>query len=112
MLLDVQARIREALRSTIQARWDMQPSEIALNQTPKIEMGELATPVCFELAKKLKKAPRVVAEELIQALGAIPGVNKAELAGAGYVNFFLDRSAIFRATFQELLGDRFSAFPI
>src|SRR5205823_1548257 len=85
--------------------------EIVLNQTPKIEMGELATPVCFDLAKKAKKAPRAVAEELISALGSISGVQRTELAGAGYVNFFLDRPAVFRSSLQEMQDDRFKAFP-
>ena len=111
MLLKVHAHIRQALRSAIQARWNIDPSEIALSQTPKIEMGELASPVCFELAKKLKKAPRAVAEELIQALGTIPAVGKTEIAGGGYINFFLDRTTVFRDTFQEMLDDRFTAFP-
>ena len=111
MLLDVHARIREALRSTIKTRWDLETSELTLSQTPKIEMGELASPVCFDLAKKLKKAPRTVAEELILALGAIPGIRKMDLAGAGYVNFYLDRPELFRNSFGEVLQDKFAAFP-
>jgi arginyl-tRNA synthetase len=63
-------------------------------------------PVCFELAKKLKKAPKVVATELIQALGEVPGVRKVELAGSGYINFFLNRAVVLRDTFDELVTRR------
>src|SRR5262245_12693818 len=76
MLLDIHSRIKTALGSAIKEKWATDPPEIALNQTPKIELGELATPVCFELAKRLKKAPRAVAEELIGACGTIKGVRK------------------------------------
>ena len=103
MQLQAHARIKEALRSSIHSLWNIEVSDVVLNQTPKIELGELATPVCFELAKKLKKAPRAAAEELIRSIGNIPGVRKVELAGAGYINFFLDRALVFRETFDELV---------
>src|SRR5689334_1579259 len=111
MLLDMQARIKNALGTAITAKWNIESPEIVLNQTPKIELGELATPVCFELAKRLKKAPRAVAEELIAACGEIDGVRKLAIAGVGYINFFLDRGMIMRGSFAELQNDRFSGFP-
>ena len=65
MLLDLHARLKTALGSMIRTQWNIEPPDIVLNQTPKIEFGELATPVAFELARPLKKAPRSIAEELI-----------------------------------------------
>lgn len=97
MLLTLHARIKETLRSTIRSRWDIAPPEIMLNQTPKIELGELATPVCFELARQLKAPPRQIAAELISKTGAIDGIERMEVAGAGYINFFMDRDAALRA---------------
>jgi arginyl-tRNA synthetase len=110
MQLHVHAHIKDKLRSAIRIKWDIEPPDIALNQTPKIELGELATPVCFELAKKLKMAPKAAAEELIAAAGEIPHVRKIEIAGAGYINFYLDRAAIMRDSFDELVVQKkFSA---
>jgi arginyl-tRNA synthetase len=103
MQLQAHALIRDALRSTIHSLWKLEIDDVVLNLTPKIELGELATPVCFELAKKLRKAPKAAAEELIRGIGEIPGVRKIELAGAGYINFFLDRAVVFRDTFEELV---------
>ncbi len=111
MLLDIHARIRTALGSAIRAKWNLDPPDIVLNQTPKIELGELATPVCFELAKRLKKAPRAAADELIAACGAITGVRKLEIAGAGYINFFLNRAAVMRGSSAELRNGRLNGFP-
>src|SRR5438552_4256916 len=104
MLLDVQIRLRDTLRTTIRARWNIEPPEIMLNQTPKVEFGELATPVCFELARELKRPPRAIAEELISKAGKIDGVEKMEVAGAGYINFYLDRAAAVR-------GSRLKGYP-
>src|SRR5262245_52322424 len=103
MQVQVHALIRDVLHSTIRTLWKTNAVEIVLNQTPKIEFGELATPVCFELAKKLRKQPRAVADELVRSLGEIPGVRKAELAGGGYINFFLDRAVVLRDAFDELV---------
>src|SRR5215467_13961614 len=94
MLLDLHVRLKSALRSAIQSHWNIDPPEIVLNQTPRVELGELATPVAFELARQLKKAPRVIAQELIVKAGKIDGIDRMEVAGAGYVNFYLDRAAI------------------
>src|SRR5262245_66074273 len=96
MLLDLHTRLKDALRSTIRTQWNIEPPDIILNQTPKIEFGELATPVAFELARQLKKAPRAIAEELIAKTGKIDGIDKMEVAGAGYVNFHLDRASALR----------------
>ena len=53
--------------------------------------------MAFELAKRLRRAPRQIAQEIATELAAIPGVARVELAGAGYVNFFFDRAAFFAA---------------
>src|SRR5215510_11161987 len=98
MLLDLHGLLKDALRSTIRSQWNIEPPEIVLNQTPKVELGELATPVAFELARQLKKSPRVLAEELVSRVGKIAGVDRMEVAGAGYINFFLDRAAALRSS--------------
>src|SRR5262249_31609832 len=93
MLLDLHVRLKDALRSTIRSQWNIEPPEIVLNQTPKVDLGELATPAAFELKRQLKKAPRAIAEELVAKLGKIDGIDRMEVAGNGYINFFLDRAA-------------------
>ena len=98
MLLDLHARIKDVLRSTIRSQWNIEPPEITLSQTPKIELGELATPVSLALAKQLQRAPRGIAEELIARTGKIEGIERMEVAGAGYINFYVDRAAIIRGS--------------
>ncbi len=98
MLLDLHARIKDVLRSTIRSQWNIEPPEITLSQTPKIELGELATPVSLALAKQLQRAPRGIAEELIARTGKIEGIERMEVAGAGYINFYVDRVATLRGS--------------
>src|ERR1700685_214979 len=72
--------------------------DVVLDRPPKIEMGEAASPVCFELAKRLKKAPRIIAQEIATKLGKVQGVARIEVAGAGYLNAYFDRAAFWDAS--------------
>ena len=92
-----EARIREALDAFLSRR-GVGAVTIPIDRTPNIKMGELATPVAFELAKRLRRAPKQIAQEIAGELAGIPGVARVEVAGAGYVNFFLDRAAYFAET--------------
>ena len=49
--------------------------------------------VAFQLARSLRRAPRAIAQELLQALGDIPGVARIVAAPNGYLNLYLDRKA-------------------
>jgi arginyl-tRNA synthetase len=64
---------------------------VTLEKPPKLELGEAASPVCFELAKRLKRAPRQIAQEIAASFPAVPGIARVEVAGGGYLNAFLDR---------------------
>lgn len=85
-------RLREALGRHIQEKYGVD-LPIVLERPPKIEMGEAASPVCFELAKRLKRAPRQIAQEIANGLGKVDGVARVEVAGGGYLNAFFDRGA-------------------
>ncbi len=87
--LQLQARIEALLKE----RYEIALANLAVELPPKIEFGEMALPVAFELAKRLKKAPRAIAQELQAELAATPGVAAVEIAGAGYLNVKLDRAA-------------------
>ena len=96
----VEARIRAALGEFLSRR-GIQDIAAVTQRPPNVALGEVATPIAFELAKRLRRAPRQIAQEIAAELAAIPGVARVELAGAGYVNFFFDRAAFFQAAFAE-----------
>ncbi len=89
-------RLREALAGHIHEKYGVELA-IVLERPPKIEMGEAASPVCFELAKRLKRAPRQIAQEITNGLGKIEGIARVEVAGGGYLNAFFDRAAFWEA---------------
>jgi arginyl-tRNA synthetase len=89
-------RLREALAGHIREEYDVELT-VVLERPPKLEMGEAASPVCFELAKRLKKAPRQIAQELANSLPKIKGIARVEVAGGGYLNAFFDRTAFWEA---------------
>jgi arginyl-tRNA synthetase len=91
---EVRRRVKEALSGTFGLAEADQP-EIVINMPPTRALGDLALPVAFELARKLRKAPKVIGQELAAALGTIPGVARVEAAN-GYVNLFLTRDALLR----------------
>jgi arginyl-tRNA synthetase len=93
-------RLREALAAHIRGKYDVDLT-VVLERPPKLEMGEAASPVCFELAKRLKKAPRQIAQELANSLPKIAGIARVEVAGGGYLNAFFDRTAFWEALSSE-----------
>jgi arginyl-tRNA synthetase len=109
-------RLREALVRYIQEHYAIS-LDVVLDRPPKIEMGEAASPVCFELAKRLKKAPRIIAQEIANGLGKIAGIARVEVAGAGYLNAYFDRSAFWsdlaasQAAAHSPLSTRPSSLP-
>ena len=96
----VEARIRAALREFLNQR-GIGDVPVVTQRPPSVAMGEVATPIAFELAKRLRRAPRQIAQEIASELAAIPGVSRTELAGGGYVNFYFDRAGFFAAAFAE-----------
>jgi arginyl-tRNA synthetase len=102
------ARVRAALAAHIRQHYQ-QDVPIVTEKPPRIEMGEAATPVCFELAKRLKRAPRQIAQEIAAQLPPIDGVERVEIAGGGYVNFYFSRAAFLAASLKEADAQRAGA---
>ncbi len=101
MYLTIEKRIQAALRAHILRRHELEIA-VPTSRPPRIEMGEVASPVCFELAKRLKRAPRQLAQEIVAEIPPVEGVARWEVAGGGYLNAYLDRAAFFEATTREL----------
>ena len=103
MYQELTNRLREALARHIREKYGVE-LPVVLERPPKIELGEAASPVCFELAKRLKRAPRQIAQEIATSLGKIEGVARVEVAGGGYLNAFFDRGAFWAAARKEAAG--------
>ena len=97
MYLTLIRRLREALAAHIREKYGIDIA-VVLEKPPKLELGEAASPVCFELAKRLKKAPRTIAQEIAASLPKIDGIARVEIAGGGYLNAYFDRAAFWKVT--------------
>lgn len=62
---------------------------ITLERPKSADHGDFATNIAMQLAKPLRQNPRAIAERIIAALPASQYVSKVEIAGAGFINFFL-----------------------
>jgi arginyl-tRNA synthetase len=91
-----------ALREAIRVRFGTAPERLAVEYPPGPGLGDLASPVAFELARRLRRAPRALAQELRDTLPPIEGVARIEVGGAGYLNLFFDRTAAARALAREI----------
>jgi arginyl-tRNA synthetase len=97
-------RLAQHLAELVRRNYHLDPAKITIEQPPRVGLGDYALPLPFELAKKLRKPPRKIAEEIVQALGPLEGFQKFELAGAGYINARLKRDELATA----LAADRSS----
>jgi arginyl-tRNA synthetase len=93
LYLELQKRLSEHLRTVLKLKYDIELAAIPMEIPPDLKFGELSTPVAFELARKLRRAPKVIAAEIVASLGTLPGFAGFEVAGAGYINARLDRAA-------------------
>jgi len=89
--LELKNRLETHLQSVLKVKYDLELASIPMETPPDLRFGELATPIVFELARKLRKAPKVIAQEIVAAIGHLDGFSSFEVAGAGYINARLDR---------------------
>ena len=68
-----QQQLADRVRACLRETYDIDLPNVVIEQPPKVELGEYGLPLSFELAKRLRKPPRKIAEEIIDAIGAIEG---------------------------------------
>jgi arginyl-tRNA synthetase len=94
MILPVHERLRAHLARLLSTLYALDAASLpalALEYPPNRDLGDLGTPIAFELARRLRKAPRAIAQEVASAFGSLEGIRQVAAAPNGYLNFFLDR---------------------
>ncbi|MDO4682162.1 MAG: arginine--tRNA ligase [Lautropia sp.] len=120
MLPDQLQELRQLLAKTVQAT-GLDPA-VAESIQPSLERprqaghGDLATNLAMQLARPLKRPPRDVAQQLMDALlaqAAAAGlIERAEIAGPGFINLWLTPAARQRVVHEVLAqGERFGQRP-
>ncbi len=111
----MKARIEQALQAAVETLWreagqDGEPPAVRLEQPKRAEHGDWASAIALQLAGRLGRPPREIAER-IQALGAWPPeVEAVEIAGPGFLNFRIAKGAQF-SVLKEALADAAFGMP-
>ncbi|HEV7766609.1 MAG TPA: arginine--tRNA ligase [Thermoanaerobaculia bacterium] len=96
-------QLTETLKSRTLALFGHPVDRVVLQTPPKLNMGDLATPIALELAKALKRKPRELAEQLANGMHLPALVATVTVEGAGYLNFRFDRGAFTAEHFRNVM---------
>jgi arginyl-tRNA synthetase len=101
MILPIQQQVRRRMADTVSRVYGIPDGDpvlasIPVELAPRRSLGDLAVPLAFELARRLRKAPRIIAQEIAGAFGSLEGVSRVDATPNGYVNVFLDRPSLLR----------------
>jgi len=97
MYLEQQRKLAAHVRAFLREKYNLDLPNVIIDQPPSVAMGEFALPLSFELAKRLRKPPRKIAEEIAAEMPLPEGFENLEVAGAGYINARLKRDVAARA---------------
>ncbi len=93
MIADIKTHLLDLLRRSLAGVAPGQQVTITLERPKMASHGDYASNLALQLAKSLGKNPRQIAQQLVNELPPSPWLDKAEIAGAGFINFFLNTSA-------------------
>src|SRR5262245_30531472 len=92
MILPIQRRVQDAIAAAIRGLGIADVPAFAVETPPNRALGDLAVTAAFQLARALRKAPRAIAQDLAQAVGTIPGIERVVATPNGYLNLYLERA--------------------
>jgi len=99
---DFKSCLKEKIYEKLAGTYPLSLEELDVASTPNQSMGDLSLAFPLQVAKKLKKAPRLIAQEAAELLAGLDGILKVEVAGAGFINLFLDREEYFRGLLRNI----------
>lgn len=110
MIIDT---LKRAIKDAVFDLW-FEVDNIHLEHPASLSYGDYSTNIAMELAKKLQKNPKELAREIVSKISQnnppVGGkeVEKIEVAGAGFINFYLSQE-FFAESIEEILksGDKF-----
>ena len=104
MFLDFRSRLIDAFGDLVRSTLGVELASLAFEYPKKVELGDLALTAAFDLARTLRRKPREIAQDLLPGVSSLPGVKRAEIAGGGYINLFLERAAFARRLHASLVA--------
>ena len=117
-LIEIQDRLKQQVRAAALELFGVELDQLSSATPPRPELGDLAFPVSFELAKLIKQgtgakvAPRTIAEQLKAKLENTPEIARVEVAGAGYLNVFFERAGLLSMFAAEMPPEPAESLPV
>ncbi|HEY0787417.1 MAG TPA: arginine--tRNA ligase, partial [Thermoanaerobaculia bacterium] len=96
--------IAEALKTRVLALYGVPVERVVLQAPPRLDMGDLATPMALELARRLKRPPRDIAKQVAEHLDLPPLIASVTVEGAGYLNFRFDRGLFVSTRLRDVVS--------
>ncbi|MGZ8867190.1 MAG: arginine--tRNA ligase domain-containing protein, partial [Thermoanaerobaculia bacterium] len=103
ILEQITEQLSETLKTRVLALFGHAVDRVVLQAPPRLAMGDLATPLCLELAKALKRKPREITDTMAKGLVLPTFVQSVSVEGAGYLNFRFDRGAFTAAHIRTVM---------
>lgn len=100
MYLDILDRVRLRFVGVAQELFGIHLDQPSLGFPPNVDLGEISITSCFELAKRLRQPPRKIAESVAAHLLPLEGIERVSVAGAGYLNLYLNRAELAASLFD------------
>jgi arginyl-tRNA synthetase len=95
-MIQFKHHLKQTILDRIGDQYPLTAETIDVVPTPNQKMGDLALAFPLQLARTVKGNPRAIALDVVKLMGPLDGVARVEIAGAGFINLFLDREAFFR----------------
>jgi arginyl-tRNA synthetase len=111
LYLDLLESIRTQIRGLVKEKYQVELEKVSAEVPPRTEMGDLAFPIAFELAKRIKETtgqkvqPRLIAEEIKSQLEKSEAIERVEVAGPGYLNLFYQRARFLSQLSEDRITD-------
>jgi arginyl-tRNA synthetase len=104
----------ELIGQALAASWPQEARASVVLERPKdVRHGDYACNVALQLARTLKRPPREIASAIVNAIPPSPYIERAEVAGAGFINLFLKRAFKQQIVTEVLeLGARFGTHEL
>ncbi|MEA2343340.1 MAG: arginyl-tRNA synthetase [Thermoanaerobaculia bacterium] len=104
ILEQITEQLTETLTSRVLTLFGHAVDRVVLQAPPRLALGDLATPLCLELAKAVKRKPRELADVMVNGLQLPMFVQSVTVEGAGYLNFRFDRGAFTAAHIGNVMA--------
>jgi len=92
---DSKTRLAGLVQAAVSKAFPGTEVAVELDRPRNADHGDFATNVALQLAKRVGRKPREAAEAIVAALGKTAEIERADIAGPGFINFTLSRAARF-----------------